>query len=229
MTDSSRRTLLCGAAGLLALAAGCIADDDGESPRSGDDAEHGDDDDDETDTDGSDDNSTGDENAEETESRAFRRTESTSEPNAALFLEREEADEWLAERKIDDEGSVSEFVDGVSFEESSLTALEAGAPNLCYDLVLESAAVEEGRLELEAIVSDEEGDETACAQQETTVGLLVCASDGGEPVREGSATVVDREGDEREFEIGGDGDGEESDSSSDSAAGEETDDDSDTE
>lgn len=233
MTDSSRRSLLCGTAGLLALTAGCIADNLG-GPSGADDNET--EDDDETDDTEADAEETEDDETKETETRAFRHGEPATEPNAALFLEREDAEEWLEERRIDDsEDAVAEFVDETSFEESSLTALEAGAPNLCYELLLESATVEDGRLDLEAVVSDEESDEMGCAQQETTVGVLVCASDGGEPVTDVSATVVDREGSEHEFELDPDSDsntdeGSGSDSTSDDDNGEEeTENDSDDE
>ncbi|MFC4437437.1 MULTISPECIES: hypothetical protein [Natrialbaceae] len=235
MTDSTRRGLLCGGAGLLALTAGCIADDLGGSSEP-DDGTDGDDDamGDNGADDESDDGSTDDEETGGTETQAFRYGEPATEPNATLFLEREEAEEWLDERRIggDSEDAVAEIVDETSFEECSLTSLEAGAPNLCYELLLESATVEDGRLDLEAVVSDEESDEMGCAQQETTVGVLVRASDGGEPVTDVSATVVDREGSEYEFELASDSDSDGSsgsDSTSDGNGEEETDNDSDDE
>lgn len=218
--DSSRRGLLCGTAGLLALTAGCVADDLG-GPSSSADTDDGDDGTDDTgaaDDGSTDDGSTDDDETEEADVQAFRYGESAAEPNAALFLEREDAEEWLEKRRIggDSEDAVSEFVDETSFQECPLTAVEAGAPNLCYELLVESVTVEDGTLDLEAVVSDEASDEMGCAQQETTVGVLVRASDDGEPVDDVSVTVVDREGTEHELARDSDGDeGSGSDSSSD--------------
>ncbi|WP_187433067.1 hypothetical protein [Natronococcus pandeyae] len=227
MTDSSRRGLLCGTAGLLALTAGCVADDLGGSSSSAD-TDDGDNATDDTGSDdgGSDDGATDGDETEETEVQAFRYDESAAEPNAALFFEREHAEEWLEERRIggDSEDAVSEFVDETPFQECPLAAVEAGAPNLCYELIVESVTVEDGTLDLEAVVSDEASDEMGCAQQETTVGALVRASDDGEPVDDVSVTVVDREGTEHELARDSDSDGDEGSESDSPSDNEEADD-----
>lgn len=190
MTNSrSRRSLLSGAAGLFVLAAGCLADEtesddsDGEDP---DESPNGTDEEPESEP--------------EPETQAFRHSEAASNPNAALFLERADAEEWFADRAVDDE-SVTTFVEETSFEESSLVALEAGGPDLCYELVLESVDVREGRLEIEAAVVDESDEDESCAQQVTTVGQLVRASDDGAPVTEASGTIVDHDDATHEFDI----------------------------
>jgi hypothetical protein len=157
-----------------------------------------------TDNGSTDNGSTDDEAEDSVETRSFRHTGPTPEPTGVLFPDAERAAEWLEERRIDSEGegeSVVEFVDETVFERAALVALEASAPNLCYELDLESATVEDGRLELEAVVTDESDDEMGCAQQETTVGYLIRASAGGEPIREASATVVDRDGAAHDLEI----------------------------
>jgi hypothetical protein len=218
MTNRSRRELLCGATGALVLAAGCIADDLGGSTESDDSPEeNGDSEDDGTHPDESDDKSTDDESTDDEpddsiETRAFRHPGSTPEPTGVLLSNDEDADAWLEDRRIDDNDddedenederdSIVEFVDETSFDGASLVALEASAPNLCYELELESATVEDERLELEAVVTEDDGDEMGCAQQETTVGYLIRASADGEPVDEASATVVDRDGAEHDLEI----------------------------
>jgi hypothetical protein len=178
MTDRSRRALLCGATAALALAAGCIADDGADAS-------------------GSRDDETGDDDAENEENeslaeRTFQHSIPTAEPTAALLLDAYDAEAWLNGRPIDDE-AIIEFVEETSFETASVTAVEASAPNLCFEPVLDGAAVEDDTLEAEFRVSDDAGADEACAQQATTVGTLIRGSVDGEPIDEASVTVVDRE------------------------------------
>ncbi|WP_394742548.1 hypothetical protein [Natronococcus roseus] len=224
MKRRSRRELLTGTAGGIALLAGCIGDDpsdaddgtnddgttdgetstddDRESEDGADDDENEDtgaDDGEETDDDGGGD---GDEDGSPSiEDAAFTTTEPRSEPAATLLADREDADAWLAERDVDEEAET--FLEETAFDEASLVALEARGPNLCYELGLESAALEAGAIRLEA-VADDGDDADSCAQQEVTVGRLVRISDGSDPVGEGSATIVDRSGDAHEFDLGAD-------------------------
>lgn len=224
MERRSRRRLLTGTAGTIALLAGCIGDDpsdandgtdddgtedDGtptddnrESENGADDSENEDteaDDGEETDDDG-DGNGNGDEDGSPSiEDAAFTTTQPRSEPAATLLTDRDDADAWLEDRAVDEEAAA--FLEETAFDEASLVALEARGPNLCYGLVLETAALEAGAIRLEALADD--GDDAGgCAQQEVTVGRLVRVSEGGEPVDEGSVTIVDHDGDAHKFELG---------------------------
>ncbi|ELY58000.1 hypothetical protein C491_09404 [Natronococcus amylolyticus DSM 10524] len=224
MNRHSRRGLLTGTAGAIALLAGCIGDDpsgadggtnddgptddetstdDEESDDSADDSENEDteaDDSAETDDEDEDKGGNGDESPS-IEDAPFTTTEPRSEPAATLLADREDADAWLEDRNVGEEAET--FLEETMFDEASLVALEARGPNLCYELALEAATLEAGAIRLEA-VADDGDDADSCAQQEVTVGRLVRISDGGDPVDEGSATIADRSGDAHEFELGAD-------------------------
>ncbi|MDG5818991.1 hypothetical protein [Natronococcus sp. A-GB7] len=225
MKRRSRRELLTGTAGAIALLAGCIGDDpsgaddgtnddgtadDGTSTNDDDrededDADDGENDDTEAD-DGKetddDENGDGDEDGSPSiEDAAFTTTEPRSEPAAVLLTNREDADAWLAERDVDEDAAA--FLEETAFDEASLVALEARGPNLCYELGLEAAELEAGAIRLEAVADD--GDDVGgCAQQEVTMGRLVRVSEGGDPVDEGSVTIVDHDGDIHEFDLAAD-------------------------
>ena len=222
MKRRSRRGLLTGTAGAVALLAGCIGDDPSDADNGTNDEDGTTDDGTPTEDDRESDDGTDDESedaeaddGEETdddeggdgspsiEDVAFTTTEPRSEPAATLLTGPEDADAWLAERDVDGEEAEA-FLEATAFDEASLVALEARGPNLCYELGLEAAELEAGAFRLEAVAND--GDDAGgCAQQEVTVGRLVRVSEGGDPVGEGSVTIVDREGDAHEFELAADG------------------------
>lgn len=246
----SRRALLLGGAGALALSAGCISDLESESESPSDTDDDSDADDASNGTDGEEDESTDGTTGEtddglEYETRSYRRPETPTEPTVTLLGDRDEAENWLADRGLEDDAAgesetddqegededdepdaefddtvtLSEFVVDTLFEDASLIALEANAPTLCYELVLEDIAFEPddgndgdetetesehrdhaaGTLELEAAVRDESDDNEVCGQAMTTVGLLVRASVSGAPVGAVSVRLVDDDGSEHEL------------------------------
>ncbi|MXV64237.1 hypothetical protein GS429_19640 [Natronorubrum sp. JWXQ-INN-674] len=217
MTRRSRRRILCGTAGLVALSAGCLDETGGpDDDLSGPDESNGTDDDtgedDTTDDDpgsgGTDDDedvsgtSTEHDGFEDVESVLFNHADVPTDPDATLFTQPDRATDWLETRPLEDE-SLTEFVDVTDFEASVVVALEAGAPNLCYEMVLEEGTLEGDELELEAVVRDDSaGEEVACAQQETTVGHLVRAPIAGSP--NVSVTIVDRDGNPRSIGLAAD-------------------------
>ncbi|WP_339103806.1 hypothetical protein [Haloterrigena salinisoli] len=210
MTDRSRRTILCGTAGLVALSAGCLDEagvaDDGNGPDdpNGTDSENGTDDrgaggnGDEDDTDTASGDGDGESEAIDTVSFSSA-TGPDSEPDAALFVSPARATDWLDDRGLDDE-RLTAFVDETDFERSVIVALAADAPNACYELTLEERTLgdeeTDADLDLEAVVSDESTGEMGCAQVVTLVGQLVRA-----PIADGptvSVTIVDRHGEEHQ-------------------------------
>ena len=221
MKSHSRRGLLTGTAGTIALFAGCIGDDpsgadggtnddgptDDETSTDDEESDDGADNGENEDTEADDSAETDDEDEDKggnwdespsIEDAAFTTTEPRSEPAATLLSDREDVDAWLEDRDVGEEAET--FLEETAFDEASLVALEARGPNLCYDLGLESAALEAGAIRLEA-VADDGDDADSCAQQEVTVGRLVRVSEGGEPINEGTVTIVDRGGDAHEFEL----------------------------
>ncbi|PCR90629.1 hypothetical protein [Natrinema ejinorense] len=220
MTSPSRRTLLGATASLCAISAGCLGDRLGsESDGNGD--GNGSPDTDETGTetdDGSDDStdssgnetdgsSETDDGSDDTptelvdhETHAYRYPKRSTSPDVALLQNRDRAQEWLAEREPTPE-EIADVIDDTDFETSILVPIEAGAPNPCHELVLESIEIDDGdgddTLALEAAVQEQEstGEEAAaCIAQETTVGRLVRATFEPEPLTRISASVVDRHG-----------------------------------
>lgn len=210
MTDRSRRTFLCGTAGLVALSAGCLDEadvpDDGDGPDdpNGTDDENGTADrdaggnGDEDDTGNA--SADGDGEPEAIDTVSFSSAAGPdSEPDAAMFVSPARATDWLDDRGLDDE-RLTEFVDETDFDRSVIVALAADAPNACYELTLEERALgdeeTDADLDLEAAVSDESDGAMGCATVVTLVGQLVRA-----PIADGptvSVTIVDRHGEEYE-------------------------------
>ncbi|WP_255681997.1 hypothetical protein [Natrinema sp. SYSU A 869] len=158
MIRTSRRALLSGTASAVALSAGCIADggdttpsndtenddDSGNpgTPSSGDDGGDG-----ETDDDGDD----GDDQSNglaDSESRTYQYSTRSTSPDVARLFDRDRAERWLDDHESLPE-TVADLVDETDFETSTLVRLEAGAPNPCHEMALESIAAEDDRLVLE--------------------------------------------------------------------------------
>ncbi|WP_254523291.1 hypothetical protein [Natrinema caseinilyticum] len=213
MTHPSRRSLLCSTASIVALSAGCIADDpgsasNGDGGSGGDGGSDGDgsndgDNGNETDgTDGSPENGAGDELAD-CETRPFQYPERSESPDVALLLDQTDGDHWLAEREPQPD-AVTEFIDATDFEASVIVALEAGAPNPCYGLVIDELDIDDGdantedddALSIDAAVRGTSDESRACTQQIVTVGRLVRATFESEPLTRVSASVVDQNGQE---------------------------------
>ncbi|AEH37715.1 hypothetical protein [Halopiger xanaduensis] len=215
----SRRAVLLGGAGTLALSAGCIqdsndsnddanpADPDSGSSGSDNESDGGNESDgeneseDDSGTDGSDDNSF------EYETHLYQYPDTPTEPDASLFVTQDGAENWLANRELE-EDPVAEFVADTTFDDSVLVPLEADAPSHCYEMVLESIDVIDGDgddvLEIEAAVRDVSGETEYCAQAKTTVGLLVRATFESAPVTEISVRIVDDDGNEHGIGAGHD-------------------------
>ncbi|MDF9746544.1 hypothetical protein [Natrinema salsiterrestre] len=207
MTRPSRRTVLCGAGSILALSAGCLSDDTGDESNgngngNGDSDDNsggnGDSDEGSTDGDDTDGESTPPEKLAGHETHAFQSPDRSESPDASLLLERTGAEDWLDERE-EPPDELSEFVEATDFETSVLVPLEAGAPNPCHGMALESIGIEDGEdgddaLALEAAVREESDDDEACITQEVTVGRLVRATFDSERLTAVSASIVDRNG-----------------------------------
>ncbi|SFB94456.1 hypothetical protein SAMN05444422_103176 [Halobiforma haloterrestris] len=221
----SRRALLAGGTGLIALAAGCLGDEfGGVSDPSGDDGTDDEGDGNESDSNESGNETDGDENDEndgnETggegdgfsyETYAYQHPQPPSSPEAWLFLEEDDADDWLEERESAGGSSdaLADFVADTPFDDGLLVALEAGGSDLCHEMVLDAIDLEdeeqEGddeRLAVDASVDDGQDEAQACAEQITAVGLLVRVTFEDDPVTELSATIVDQDGQEHGFGIG---------------------------
>ncbi|WP_049923391.1 hypothetical protein [Halopiger djelfimassiliensis] len=197
MTSPSRRTVLGSTAALLGATAGCIDQFTDDQASGSDPDESPDGDNDETDSDDSEtgnDGETGDGEEFTIETHQYQR-DTRSEVDVARLTTSSDVDDWLADRDLSEEAET--FVDETSFDESVLVALEAEAPNLCYEMVLETSDLEDEVLSLEAAVSDEAGEGEYCAQQVVTVGVLVRATFDDEPVTDLNATIVDQDGTER--------------------------------
>ena len=178
MSDISRRALLCGASGLSVVVAGCLGSVGG----SGDDMD-GTDDDVET-------------GLVDHESLDFQHSMVPTDPDAALLLDSEDADEWLAERQVDEGNSAAHFAEETSFDESVLVALEADAPTPCHRLRLEAVDFEDDTLVVDAAVRDESADDEECPQQEMTVCTFVRATFADEPTTGLSVHITARDGSE---------------------------------
>lgn len=205
MTPLSRRTLLCGTAGLFIFSAGCLdaADVDASSPENNaDDATESSTDGtnapSESGADGEDESNpkrTASETTDGDDTVPFRHADAPTAPNVKLFVDANRAEQWLEERPLRDDQPL-EFVADIDFENSALLALEADAPRLDYELVLESVALEHDdggpRLVVEASVT--ETADGMGATQLVTVGQLVRATADGEPVTSATVTIVDSSG-----------------------------------
>lgn len=214
MTRRSRRTVLYGTASLLALSAGCLDEMNSGSNDDGTDNDAGGDDDsasgsdggneNDDDADGGDDDPSADDSESEDslESVSFAHSDPPSEPAAAILETTDELDDWLEDRQLED-GDVADLVDGIDFDASVLTAIEAQGPNLCYTMTLEEKSLDEdddSELVLEATVESEEEDDVACGQQVIGVGHLVSASVDGEPIASASVAITDGDGDDYELD-----------------------------
>ncbi|SIR88795.1 hypothetical protein [Natronorubrum thiooxidans] len=205
MASPSRRTLLCGTAGLFVLSAGCLdaADVDASAPEndaddttaSSADGSNAPSEPDAGGANGSDPEQTASETTDGDDTVPFRHADAPTAPDARLFGSIDRAEQWLEERPIRDDQPL-EFVADTDFENSALLALEADAPRLDYELVLESVTLEhddgEPRLVVEASVSETAGD--VGATQLGTVGRLIRATADGEPVTSATVTIVDSSG-----------------------------------
>ena len=238
MTGPSRRTILCGTAGLFALSAGCL-DEAGVSDDENGDEEPTDDDsgasgngDESTESDDSDGNASSEDADETVESVPFSYSaDADSGPDAALLIDAADATDWLDERDLEGD-RLTEFVDEIDFGTTVLVGVEADAPNPCYELVLEDYDLEDEEtddgeetdadLELEAAVVDDSEGDVGCAQVETVVGRLVRAPIADDPSV--SVTIDDRHGEEREISVAVDSASESaSDGDGESASGNESD------
>lgn len=199
MNTLSRRTLLCGTAGLFGFTAGCLdtADvdsSDGDSGEGNSDSGAG----------GDEGTNPADGTASVDDTVPFSHATVPTEPDAALLVSADRAERWLAEREFDDE-TPSEFVDGIDFEESALLALEADAPRLDYELALETISVEhedgEPQLVVAAAVREASPDSNDVGgTQMIAVGQLVRATFDGDPVTSAAVTIVDSDGREHSLE-----------------------------
>ncbi|MFA9415396.1 hypothetical protein [Natrinema sp. HArc-T2] len=222
MTRLSRRTMLCTTTAAIGLSAGCLADDA---------SEPADDDGDDTDdngspTDGTEDDpdALGDAIEELPDGLADGRTltyqsPASGEPDITVLRDADRATDWLDDRgSLHDAETVATFIDETDFETSILVSLSDAAPTPCYEVVLESiaidagesgddsatgetetsgsdehSAVEDDALVLEAAVH-ETAEDQACAQSITTVGQLVRVTFDSEPLTTVSATLVGHDG-----------------------------------
>ncbi|ELY84866.1 hypothetical protein [Natrialba taiwanensis] len=198
MSPPSRRTLLGSTAGLLALTAGCVAnnsnDDDDPDPGAGPNSDGNGNENGNESANGNESDDTG--NGEDeltTETHQYHRPDISDNPEIEYLQSRDDADGWLADHDVDED--TSGFVDDTEFENSRLVSIEAGSPDLCHKLVVESTELDGERLDIEAAVSNEAPDQ-ACAEQVGTAGALVRATFPDEPATKLSVTVVDENGDE---------------------------------
>ena len=209
----SRRAVLASATGLAVFAAGCLSD---EEPTLADEESESNDgggeDDEDVDAEESDDATT----LETYETAFATHPELPAEPDARLHTDREDAVDWLADRRLDTDEAADELIDETPFEESVLVSIEASARNLCYELVLDEIDVDDGTLDIDASVIDESTPEQACAQQVTAVSLLASVTPADGVIDELSATVVDQDG--TEHSVGADTERSESGSSDDTDA-----------
>ncbi|AGB37367.1 hypothetical protein [Natronococcus occultus] len=196
MERRSRRALLSAVTGAATLLAGCIADELGDESNESDDGTGSNGDDEADDGNESDEAANGNGSDDAVDETAFTTPEPREEPAVALLTDRDGADDWFAVRDVDDD--VGTFLEDTAFDDASVIVLEARAPNLCYELGLESVTIEDG-VTIKAVVDDD--DAAGCAQQEATTGQLVGLSEGGEPVTDGTVTIVDHDAATHEFDL----------------------------
>ena len=202
MSRLSRRALLCGAGGLSVVVAGCLETMGG----SGDDMS-GTDDDVET-------------GLVDHERLEFQHSMVSTNPDAALLLDAEDAEEWLADRQVDSGSSAAHFAEETSFDESVLVALEADAPTPCHRLRLGTVGLEGDTLVIDAAVRDESAADEECPQQEVTVCTFVRATFADEPTTELTVHITGRDGTEHGIGIGTATDGKAADAADDETDGE---------
>ncbi|ELZ16529.1 hypothetical protein C477_15895 [Haloterrigena salina JCM 13891] len=194
MTDRSRRAILCGAAGLIALSAGCL-----DEANVSDDADGTDDvDPDESEPEpAASDAPSEDDGLEASDAVSFDHNQ-PREADATLLTGADRARGWLADRGLDGE-RYSAFVDETTFDDSVLLGLEATGRSLDYELALETVTVEndgDPTLVVEAAVRGESDEESGrlSGQQLIGVGQLVRATFDGELATDASVTIVDGDG-----------------------------------
>ncbi|WP_254763869.1 hypothetical protein [Natrinema marinum] len=199
---------------MLALSAGCLADDPGSASDDGGNG-NGDDDgetdpsDNESPTDGENDVGEGlPDGLASYDTQPLQHPAQSSSPDAALLLGADDATDWLAERELE-AAPLADFVDETDFETSVIVALESGAPNPCHELQLDEVDIDENdaddadddALALDAAVRDTSDADKVCTQQLVTVGRLVRATFDSERLTRVSATIVDSDGQEHGFGI----------------------------
>lgn len=220
MTDRSRRTILCGTAGLFALSAGCLDEMDATSGNGEPDDGNGDGpSDNEPEPAGAD--GTGPSSIETYDAVPFTRNEVVDRPTGELFVDATGVDSWLADRGLEAE-QYTDFVDDIAFDDSVLLALEAEAPQLNYELSLETVTIdaltaegeddepEDGEgargasLFIEAVVSETSNDGESGGvggTQMISVGQLLRVTFDGEPLSAASVTIVDHDGNSHGFSM----------------------------
>ena len=211
-TRPSRRAILGATSGLLALSAGCIADeapalegdDDGTNDEGGSGSDGDTEDEEKTDSEDDDDEDDETDVAKDVdyETQSVTHTDVPTDPEVDLLLDSVDAEDWLTVRGLGDEDTLDEFASETSFEESVLVALEAEARNLCYEMVLDELDVDDSSIELSAAVIDESTPETSCGQQVTGVGKLVRVFPTDGSISELSATITDQDGVEHGYGMG---------------------------
>lgn len=201
MTDRSRRTILCGAAGVVALAAGCLDEADvSGTPNGTDDTDDADPDESDPEAAASD-GSGEDDGLESSDAVSFDHNQ-PREADATLLTDADRALSWLADRSLEAERYTA-FVDETTFDDSVLLGLEATGPSLDYELALETVTVEDDgdpTLVVEAAVRGESDGESGglSGQQLIGVGQLVRATFDGEPATDASVTIVGSDGESTE-------------------------------
>lgn len=198
MTAHSRRGLLAATTSLVAIGAGCLSEDEG-NPADGEPASPGSPDDGDDDPDGSED----DENEslevgdglEAADVVRFEHPDYPDEPRIELLLSAEDATDWIADHEhLDEESPVAEALDELDFEESTAVAIEAGAPDLCHRLAVDSVAIEDAELSIRAAVREDEDAGDICGQQVTAVGALVSATATDDPPTAASLSITTADG-----------------------------------
>ncbi|GAB7118114.1 hypothetical protein FGF80_11500 [Natrinema pallidum] len=188
---------------MIALSAGCLGDDTEDSPSNETEPDDGDPGTPSGDDDGPEDGDDADGKATElagSDSRTYRYSKRSTSPRLNMLGDDAAATDWLAEHDRTGD-SLETFVDETDFETSVLVSLEAGAPNPCHELALESIAAEDEQVVLDGAVRETSDDDEACITQETTVGRLVRATFDGQRLTNVSVTIVDRNGESHQVSV----------------------------
>ncbi|MDJ1433440.1 hypothetical protein [Halostagnicola sp. A-GB9-2] len=195
MSRPSRRHVIAGSIGLVALTAGCL-DNGGlaSSPDSTAENEIGSNDGDNGTEDDQDDDPF------EFEPVGFRHPDRPETPEADLLRTEADAEDWAEERGLEADEDVSAFIAETDFDGSRVLSLEGGATDLCYEMVLETVELDDETVTIRGYVTDEETDGDMCAQQITAVGALVRATVDDEQPSSFSVTITDADG--REYGTG---------------------------
>ncbi|MFD1564638.1 hypothetical protein ACFR99_13940 [Haloarchaeobius amylolyticus] len=210
--------MLCATTAAIGLSAGCLAD--GTSQPADDDGDNTDDNGSPTDDSEADPDALGDAIEDLPDGLADGRTlpyhsPDSSEPDITVLRDADRATDWLDDRgSLRNADAVAAFIDQTDFETSILVSLSDEAPTPCYEVILESIAIDTGEggddssagenetsgsddedeeLVLEATVN-ETAEDQACAQSITTVGQLVRVTFESVPLTTVSATLVGHDG-----------------------------------